>query len=98
MMISLAPSAKDDDPADIENTDIDTDGGNLDTDGNDSGTSDAKIHDNAVAKKTHSFFLQALLLVAAGGLVEGQLLGENDINTEPVDKAKDATKEKDSEC
>merc|ERR1711971_904799 len=37
----------------------------------------------------------ALLLVAAGGLVEGQLLGENDINTEPVDKAKDATKEKD---
>ena len=49
-------------------------------------------------KKTHSFFLQALLLVAAGGLVEGQLLGENDINTEPVDKAKDATKEKDSEC
>ena len=34
MMISLAPSAKDDDPADIENTDIDTDGGNLDTDGN----------------------------------------------------------------
>ena len=41
--------------------------------------------------------LQALLLVAAGGLVDGQLLGENDINTEPVDKAKDATKEKDSE-
>ena len=40
--------------------------------------------------------LQALLLVAAGGLVDGQLLGENDINTEPVDKAKDATKEKDS--
>merc|ERR1719365_314576 len=37
----------------------------------------------------------ALLLVAAGGLVDGQLLGENDINTEPVDKAKDATKEKD---
>merc|ERR1712168_394563 len=31
----------------------------------------------------------ALLLVAAGGLVDGQLLGENDINTEPVDKAKD---------
>merc|ERR1712032_630795 len=37
----------------------------------------------------------ALLLVAAGGLVDDQLLGENDINTEPVDKAKDATKEKD---
>merc|ERR1719278_1334073 len=37
----------------------------------------------------------ALLLVAAGGLVDGQLVGENDINTEPVDKAKDATKEKD---
>ena len=35
--------------------------------------------------------------MAAGGLVDGQLLGENDINTEPVDKAKDATKEKDSE-
>ena len=34
--------------------------------------------------------------MAAGGLVDGQLLGENDINTEPVDKAKDATKEKDS--
>ena len=49
-----------------------------------------------MAKKTHSFLLQALLLVAAGGLVDGQLLGENDINTEPVDKAKDATKEKDS--
>merc|ERR1712212_1005813 len=30
----------------------------------------------------------ALLLVAAGGLVDGQLLGENDINTEPVDIAK----------
>ena len=39
--------------------------------------------------------LQALLLVAAGGVVDGQLLGENDINTEPVE-AKDATKEKDS--
>ena len=33
--------------------------------------------------------------MAAGGLVDGQLLGENDINTEPVE-AKDATKEKDS--
>ena len=31
-MISLRLSAKDDDPADTENTDIDTDGGNLDTD------------------------------------------------------------------
>ena len=48
-MISLAPSAKDDDPADKENTDIDTDGGNLDTDGNDS--DDDKIHDSALAKK-----------------------------------------------
>ena len=36
-----------------------------------------------------------MLLVAAGGVVDGQLLGENDINTEPVE-AKDATKEKDS--
>ena len=35
--------------------------------------------------------------MAAGGLVDGQLLGENDINTEPVDKAEDDTKEKDSE-
>ena len=42
-------------------------------------------------------FFQALLLVAAGGVVDGQLLGENDINTEPVE-AKDATKEKDSKC
>ena len=33
--------------------------------------------------------------MAAGGVVDGQLLGENDINTEPVE-AKDATKEKDS--
>ena len=41
------------------------------------------------------FLFQALLLVAAGGVVDGQLLGENDINTEPVE-AKDATKEKDS--
>ena len=29
----MPPCAKDDDPADIENTDIDTDGGDLDTDG-----------------------------------------------------------------
>ena len=33
--------------------------------------------------------------MAAGCVVDGQLLGENDINTEPVE-AKDATKEKDS--
>ena len=45
--------------------------------------------------KTWFFLFQALLLVAAGGVVDGQLLGENDINTEPVE-AKDATKEKDS--
>ena len=43
-------------------------------------------------------FFQALLLVAAGGVVDGQLLGENDINTEPVDKAKDATKEVEGEA
>ena len=62
MMISLRPGAKDDDPADTENTDIDTDGGNLDTDVQDTdvhetddNTCDADIDENC-GQISYSFF------------------------------------------